>query len=137
MSKKKKQASPWRAFVWGILVSLGMYIGLVLLLALLAVRGILGEGGTFPAIAAACGASALAGGLVCVREAPVGRLPGALLCAAGFAAVLAAGCLLCWEGGVTLRGLVLLGCLLAGGLLAAATGGKRGRRVKGRARRYG
>ena len=80
MSKKKKQAPPWRAFVWGILVSLGMYIGLVLLLALLAVRGILGEGGTFPAIAAACGASALVGGLVCVREAPVGRLPAALLC---------------------------------------------------------
>ena len=135
MSKGRKQAPPWRAFAWGVLVSLGLYLGLLLVLALLAVRGVLGEGGTFPAIAVSCGVSALAGGLVCVRGAPIGRFPAALLCAAGFAAVLVAGCLLCWEEGVTVRGVELLGCLLAGSLLAGAAGGKRGRRVKSRSRR--
>ena len=137
MSKSRKQVPPWRAFIWGILVSLGVYMGLLALLTLLAVRGVLGEGGIFPTIAVACGVSALTGGLVCVWNAPMDRLPAALLCAFGFAVILSLACLLCWEGGITVRGLVLLGCLMAGGLLAGAIGGRRGRRVKGRARRHG
>lgn len=135
MSKSRKQAPPWRAFAWGLLVSVGLYLCLMVLLALLVVRGVLGEEGAYPAIAVACGVSALSGGLVCVRNAPMGRLPAAMLCAGGFAAVLAAVGLLCWEEGITVRGLVLLGCVLAGGLLAGAAGHRRGRRVKSRARR--
>lgn len=135
MAKNRKQTPPWRAFVWGLLVSVGLYLCLLVLLTFLTVRGVLGEEGTYPAIAAACGVSALSGGLVCVRDAPMGRLPAAMLCAGGFAAVLAVVGLLCWEEGVTVRGLALLGCTLAGGLAAGAAGGRRGRRVKSRARR--
>ena len=116
-------------------MSVGLYLCLMVLRALLVVRGVLGEEGAYPAIAVACGVSALSGGLVCVRDAPMGRLPAAMLCAGGFAAALTVVCLLCWEDGITVRGLVLLGCVLAGGLLAGAAGHKRGRRVKNRVRR--
>ena len=134
MSNKRKAAPPWRTFAWGVLLSVGLYLLLLVLLTLLVVRDVLGEEGAYPAIAVACGVSSLCGAGVCVRNAPVGRLPAAMVSAGGFAAVLAAVGLLCWEEGITARGLLLLGCVLAGGLLAGAMGQRRGRRVKRRAR---
>lgn len=132
MGKTRKQTAVWMVFLQGILLALAIYLGAVLLAALLAVKGALPEKSMFPVVAAACALAALTGGLRCVWSSPLGRLPSGLLCAAGFGAVLLAVGLLCWEGGVTWagRGGVLLLCCLAGGVLSGLFGGKRGRRVK-------
>ena len=62
MSNKRKAAPPWRTFAWGVLLSVGLYLLLLVLLTLLVVRGVLGEEGAYPAIAVACGVSSLCGG---------------------------------------------------------------------------
>ena len=127
----KKQTAPWLVFVQGILLAVGVYLLEQLAVAGLLVRGTLPEGSAFGAVAVTCLLAALAGGVLCVRRSPLGRLPSGLLTAAGFGAVLAAVGLLCWEGGVTWTGHggILLLCALGGGALAGLLGGKRGRRV--------
>jgi putative membrane protein (TIGR04086 family) len=132
MGKTRKQTAVWMVFLQGIALASVIYLGAVLLAALLAVKGALPERNVFPVIAAACVLAAMAGGLRCVWSSPIGRLPSGLLCSAGFGVALLGVGLLCWEGGVTWtgRGGILLLCVLAGGVLAGLLGGKRGRRVK-------
>lgn len=128
----KKQTATWVVFVRGLALSLGVYLLAVVLLALLLVKGVLPENGGRTAVAAAALLASLSGSLIGARGTPWGRLPGAVLSAAAFAAVLITVGYLGWESGVvwTGEGSVILLCVLAGGVLAGVTGGKRGRRLK-------
>lgn len=131
MSKQKSLAI---AAGKGIGLSLVIYIGLQLLLALLAVKGVLPESRLFSAQVITAALAALAGGIYVGRRSPAGTLPAALLSAGGFAAAIALlglllydGLLQSWETGVRLL------AICAGGILAglAASGGRKKRRKKG------
>ena len=133
--EKKKQKPEWTGFLQGILLALGVYLVCQLLTALLLVKGVLPESRSFLVVAVCCAVSALIGGLW-VGKTSLGRLAGGVLVAAGFAVVLVAVGLLCWDGILwTGHGGILLLCALAGGVLSGLTGGKRGRRVKRKALR--
>lgn len=124
MGKGKKQSPNGLVFLKGLFLSLGIYLLGQLLVTLLVVKGILEEKGMFPAVAVLCLLAALAGGFLCTRRPVWGALPSAMLCAALFAAVLAAVGILCWEEGIswTGQGGILMLCALAGGLLAGLLG---------------
>lgn len=130
----KKTVPVWRVFLEGALVTLGVYVGGVALLALLVVKGAVPEDSAFPVLAALCALAAVSGGLPAAKRSPWGTLPSALLNTAIFAAVLATVGLLCWEEGVAWngRGGILLLCALAGGVLAGVLGGRRPARRKKR-----
>lgn len=132
MSKGKKQAPNGLVFLKGLLLSLGTYLLGQLLVTLLVVKGAIGEESVFPAAAIFCFLSALAGGALCARRPMWGRLPSAMLCAALFAAVLAAIGILCWGEGITWTGHggILILCALTGGLTAGILGGGHKRRKK-------
>lgn len=133
--EKKKQKPEWTGFLQGILLALGVYLVCQLLTALLLVKGVLPESRSFLVVAVCCAVSALIGGLW-VGKTSLGRLAGGVLVAAGFAVVLVAVGLLCWDGILwTGHGGILLLCALAGGVLSGLTGGKRARRVKRKALR--
>lgn len=131
MGKSQKQAAAWTVYAKGITLALGAYLLCQLLLALLLVKGALPEARSFPAVAVCCVLAALAGGLFCARRSTLGTLAGGLLTGLGFAVVLVAVGLLCWDGiAWTGRGGILLLCALGGGALAGLPGGRKGRRVK-------
>ena len=133
MSKGKRAA--WVPLPQGIGLALGMDLLAQPLLALLAVKGVLGEEQMFPAVAAACALATLAGALYCAARCPWGTLVSGLGCGAGVAAVLAALGLLCWQQvDWTGRGGVVLLCALGAGLLGGLLGRKGGRRVRKRPR---
>ena len=126
MAKTKKQAAPWLVLLESVGVSLGMYLGGVALLALLAVRGSVGESVVFPVLAMLCLGASLGGGLLAARQLPWGTLPSALLAVGCFAGVLALVGFCGWDGLLlTGRGGVLLLCAAAGGLLAGVLGSRR------------
>ena len=132
MSKGKKQSPHTLIFLKGLLLSFGIYLLGQLLVTLLVVKGALREEGMFPAVAALCLLSALAGGFLCARRPVWGPLPSAMMCAVLFAGILAAMGILCWGEGITWlgQGGILILCALAGGLLAGLSG--RGHRKKKR-----
>ena len=134
----RKKTPAGMVVLQGVLVSLAIYLLAAVVLALLAVKGVVPEESLFPVLAVCCGVCALAGGMICARRVPWGALPGAMAAAAGFGAVLVAVGLLCWTDGVTWtgRGGILLACVLGGGLLAGLLGRRRGgRRVQKKLRR--
>lgn len=132
MGKGKKQSPNGLVFLKGVILSLGIYLLGQLLATLLVVKGALAEEGMFPAVAALCVLSSLAGGILCARRPVWGPLPSAMMCAVLFAGILAAVGILCWEEGITWSGHggILVLCALTGGLLAGLLGG--GRRKKKR-----
>lgn len=133
--EKKKQTPEWASYLRGILLALGVYLVSQMLVALLLVKGVLPERHSFLVVAVCCVVSALVGGLWGGKSS-LGRLAGGMLVAAGFAVVLVAVGLLCWDGIVwTGHGGILLLCALAGGLLSGLAGGKRSRRGKRKALR--
>ena len=89
----------------------------VLLVTLLAVKGIVGEDRVPQALGALAFCAAFAGGL----PAGKGRLGpgGSLLNAGAFALLLILLCFGGWGEGIAVRGLILLALILLGGLLAA------------------
>ncbi len=133
MGKGKKQSPNELIFLKGLLLSFGIYLLGQLLVTLLVVKGALAEEGMFPAVAALCLLSALAGGALCARRPVWGPLPSAMLCAALFASLLAVVGILCWEEGIawTGHGGILMLCSLTGGLLAGVLG-RGGRKKKKR-----
>ena len=129
---RKKDTALWMVFVQGVALSLGVYLLVTVLASLLLVKAVLPEAGAFPVLAAGCCLSACLGGLTCTRRSPWGSLPSALMCAAGFLAVLIVVSLLCWKQISWLgRGGLLLLCGAGGGLLAGVLGGRRSRREGG------
>ena len=129
----RKQGNWWLTLGEGLLLALGVYLLAAALIALLAVRAVLPEAGTFPALAVGCVLAAWAGAALCGRRSPWGRFPGAMACAGCFLAVLAAVGILCWEEQSWLgRGGILLLCGAVGGLLAGLAGRRRPRRKGGR-----
>lgn len=98
----------------------------VLLVTLLAVKGIVGEDRVPQALGALAFCAAFAGGL----PAGKGRLGpgGSLLNAGAFALLLILLCFGGWGEGIAVRGLILLALILLGGLLAALLCGKVGKR---------
>ena len=124
MGKGKKQSPNGLVFLEGLCLSFGIYLLGQLLVTLLVVKGARTEAGMFPAVAALCLLSALAGGFLCARRPMWGPLPSAMMCAALFAGILAAVGILCWEKGINWAGHggILILCALAGGLLAGVLG---------------
>ena len=120
---RKKDTALWMVFVQGVALSLGVYLLVTVLASLLLVKAVLPEAGAFPVLAAGCCLSACLGGLTCTRRSPWGSLPSALVCAAGFLAVLIVVSLLCWKQ---------ISWLGRGGLLAGVLGGRRRRRKGGK-----
>ena len=92
----------------------------VLLVTLLAVKGIVGEDRVPQALGALAFCAAFAGGL----PAGTGRLGpgGSLLNAGAFALLLILLCFGGWGEGIAVRGLILLALILLGGLLAGLVG---------------
>ena len=130
---RKKDTALWMVFVQGVALSLGVYLLVTVLATLLLVKAVLPEAGAFQVLAAGCCLSACLGGLTCTRRSPWGSLPSALVCAAGFLAVLIVVSLLCWKQISWLgRGGLLLLCGAGGGLLAGVLGGRRRRREGGK-----
>jgi putative membrane protein (TIGR04086 family) len=130
-----KQRSTAIAAGKGGLLSLSVYIGLQLLLALLAVRGILPEKRLFPAQLVTAAIASLAGGLYGGRRAAIGTLPSALLTTVCFAALaMLAGFLvyggLAWSGETVAR----LSAMCIGGVLAGlvSSGNRKGKRKQRR-----
>lgn len=129
MAKGRKQLAMWQGFLAGSLLSLVLYLLGLLFLAMLMVKGVLTEGGSFPATAVLCALSALGGGFLTVRLT-LWRA-GGVLTAAIFLSVLILAGLGFWEEITWLgHGGILLLCGLSGGLLAGLGGHKRRRRRK-------
>ena len=137
MGKEKKRNAAWTVFVQGSLVSLWVYLVGLFLTALLLLKGGLPENAMFPAVAALCMAATVCGGLVVGGGSPWGTLPATMLNASIFAGVLILVGTVCWhEVPWKGRGLAILLCALAGGILAgmlARPKGRRRKRGKGRA----
>lgn len=131
-----KKQTAWVIFIQGILLSLGAYLILQLLLAFLLVKSVLPQESSFPALALACGLSALLGGIFCARRSALGTLSSSLIATAGFAALLIAVGILCYEGITwTGRGGILLISALVGGILAGLLSSKRRRKAKRKVKR--
>lgn len=131
MGKKKPAAAVWVVLLQGSLLSLGIYLAGMMLLALLLIQGAVPESSAFPVTAALCLLAALGGGFLTSRRTPWGTLPSALLNTLLFAAVLVAVGAACWRGiSWAGQGGILLLCALAGGLLAGVLGGRRRRRKR-------
>ena len=124
MSGKKKSAGKQIALC--LLLSAAVDGLGVLLVTLLAVKGIVGEDRVPQALGALAFCAAFAGGL----PAGKGRLGpgGSLLNAGAFALLLLLLCFGGWGEGIAVRGLILLALILLGGLLAALLCGKVGKR---------
>ena len=132
---KQRSVSPAAVLVRSVLASLGVYVGGVALLALLVVRGVVGEGSAFGVVAVLCGVAAMVSGLLCGRRLPWSALANGLCGAAGFGLVLALVCLCTWDGGPGTDGIILFGCVLLGGCAAGVLSGKRKKRVARRFKR--
>lgn len=129
MAKRRKKLAVWQGFLAGTLLSLGTYLLGLLCLALLLVKGVLPEGGSFPMVAVLSVLAALAGGMLTVRLTR--RRAGGVLTAALFLSVLLLAGLGFWEEIAWLgQGGILLLCGLAGGLLASAAAPQKRRRRK-------
>lgn len=129
MAKGRKKLAVWQGFLAGVLLSLGTYLLGLLCLALLLVKGVLPEGGSFPMVAVLSVLAALAGGMLTVRLTR--RRAGGVLTAALFLSVLLLAGLGFWEEIAWLgQGGILLLCGLAGGLLAGAAAPQKRRRRK-------
>lgn len=127
---KKKARPVWLTILEAVGLSLGAYIAIQLLLALLLVNGTLGEGHIVPVLAVVCALSVLGGGIFAVRGAPsLGTLPCGILVAGCFAGVLVLLGLGLY-GGLTVKGSggILLLAALTGGLLAGFFGKRKGKK---------
>lgn len=131
----KKQPAAWSSLLRSVILSVGIYLLLTLLIALLLVKGILPIHIGVVAVLVSCLLATLLGALSFARIAPWGALPSALLAAAAFGVILIVVGLLGWDSGVTWtgRGGAILLAVLAGGVVAGLTGKKRGRRLKRKA----
>ena len=123
MSGKKTMG--WKRTLLGLAVTAAVDMAGVLLVTLLTVRGLVGEGNAFPLLAGATFCAAFIGGLTAGGGGA--GAAGALLNAGLFAALLILVCFGVW-GGVTVRGLILLAMALLGGVLSGAARGKVGKR---------
>ena len=135
MEKKTRPAGA--AMAAGTLVSLGVYLGLVLITAALMVRGAVGEEAALPVVVLWAMAASFCGALVWVRRCPWGRMACGLAGAAAFAAVVSCVAMAAWRAGAgwLQSGWLILTAIMAGGVLAGTVGRKRGKRVKRPARR--
>lgn len=132
MGKERKKTALWIVFLRGSIVALSIYLLGVLLLALLVVRGMLPESGTFPILAVLCVIAVLCGSLITVRKSPWGKLPTALLTSVIFGTTLTVVGVSFWRE-ITGEGGILLLCALSGGVLAALLGSRKrkaGKRVR-------
>ncbi len=119
MPKKRKKSVPiWVVCLEGLAAALAMYVIGLMILTALVLRGAMPENFVFASIAILCAASSLLGGVISSRRTHLGVLPGAMLSAGTFAAILVLGGT-CWCGvDWTGEGGGLLACALCGGLLA-------------------
>ena len=69
----RKKTPAGMVVLQGVLVSLAIYLLAAVVLALLAVKGVMPEKSLFPALAVCCGVCALAGGMACARRVPWGH----------------------------------------------------------------
>ena len=127
MSKHK--APGWAGIPGGAALSLGLYILLQCLLALLTVRDALAPAAALRLQIGSAALAALCGGVLSARGSGMGALPAALAGTASFAALVVLGGLLICDGIVwSAHGAALLTAALTGGLAAGLLCSRRGRR---------
>lgn len=131
MAKTKKTPAPlWLVLTQGGLTGIGVYFGGLLGLSALVVRGSVGEGSAFAAVAALCGMSGFLGALVTARRTPWSPLLSGVVTAAVFMGGLVIAGAACWGGGLLLeRVCVLTVFALCGAVAASLLRRKRGKRV--------
>lgn len=135
MSKRK--APGWAGIPEGAALSLGLYILLQCLLALLTVQDMLDPAAALRLQIGSAALAALCGGILSACRTGAGALPAALAGAACFAVLIVLGGLLICDGLVwSTRGIALLAAAMAGGLAAGLLCDRRGgkRRKKPAAR---
>ena len=126
MPKKENRQELWPAAGWSALCTLGIYLGLQPLGALLVARESVGESWAAALVWGAACLAGLGGVLVMGRRCRAGRILLGALSTAGFALVLAAGTLAGGGAGEAWGRLgATAGAALAGSTLAAAIGGPR------------
>lgn len=120
-----KKTAPWRAVLLGVLLTAAVDLAGILLITQLVLRGVLREENVLWALALLGLCAALLGGV------PAGRgklgATGALLSAGAYGVLLLLVGLGVWDD-VTVRGLIRMAAVLAGGVLAAVVAGKVGKR---------
>lgn len=121
----RKKTPAGMVVLQGVLVSLAIYLLAAVVLALLAVKGVMPEESLFPVLAVCCGVCALAGGMTCARRVPWGVLPGADGCCCRIRSGSGGVGLLRWTDGVHLdrRGRILLACVWGAALSGRWAGG--------------
>lgn len=124
-----KKAMGWKRTLLGLVVTVAVDLAGILLVALLTVRGTVGEGSALPLLAGAVLCASFSGGLV-AGDGGAGAM-GALLNTGLFAALLVLLCFGVWDG-VTVHGLILLAMVLLGGVFSGAVRGKVGKHRKKR-----
>ena len=125
MPKGKSANTPAKTLLQGLGVSLALYVLGQMILAALAIRGILPEQSLAAGVMVMVFLSAWCGSFFCASRLPWGALPAAMLHTAIFAFALVVAALLIWNQ-LTLagQGSGVLISLLAGGIIAALCGGK-------------
>ena len=131
VGKEKKRSAAWVTFVQGSLVSLWVSLVGIFLSALLLVKGGLPENAMLPVVAALCAVASVCGGFVVGGNSPWGTLSASMLNAVIFSGILILVGTVCWhEVPWKGRGLVILLCALAGGVLAGVLARPKGRKRK-------
>ena len=131
MGKDRRKQAAWTVFFRGELAALVVYLLGVLLLALIAVKGLLPEQGMYPAVAAVCLLTSMTAGVLTARKSSLGRLAVGILSGVIFGAVLflVGMCVwqeITWSG----KGGGVLVCAICGGVLSAMLGGQKRRKGK-------
>lgn len=134
MGKERKKTAEWVWPLRGLLLALGLYVGIVALIALLTVRGTVGQEAALPAVGGACAAASFAGGVLGARKGTWPPMSGAMAVTAGLVLCMAA-VGVTWEEGIGPGAVALLACCAVGGVLAGLVGRRTGRRVRGRGQR--
>ena len=132
MSKDKKATGEWGAFLQGVMLALWFYVVCMFVLALVFVKGVLPERVEMVAVAGVGFVSAMVGGIVSSNRSSLAKFSASMISTAVFAVVLAVVGAIGW-GKVFWSGnaVVLMACVLAGGIAAALRSGgkkKRGKR---------
>lgn len=129
MGKRKEKWKPWQLALAGLAVSLGVYGGLIGLLAYAVVTGMIPTSAVMVLLTLSACVSVLLGGVCFGRQLPIGIMAGCLSIFAGFWAVLLIVAWICY-GGVMWSSTALP--LLLSSLAGAVFSGVLSRKQKGR-----
>lgn len=129
MGSEKRKVKEWAVFLQSGAMTLWVYLVGVFLLAFLIVNGILSERVSVGGVGGLCLFSSTVGGVIAANRSSFGKLPAAMVNAGVFAGVLSAVGVMGWtELFWGEYSVVLLICVLGGGVAAGLWSARRRRR---------